>query len=132
MYRTNGISSLKGKIKHVSKCYTSMKRDIIWIKTIDKEKRMKKMMVLFCIPSKIKELNPKNYSFKKKGENWISDKKNNCHFEITAATSSQFWWHCDDIESFIAKYKKKGIICELDVNLEKYDNDFIPRLDKNS
>lgn len=130
MYRTNGIKKLKDKINHVSQCYTGMKHDIIWIKTIDKKKRMKKMMVLFCIPSKIAELDPKNYNFRKSKDNWISNKMNGCHFEINSSTSSQFWWHCDDVESFVAKYKDKGIIRELDVNLEKYDDDFIPRLNR--
>lgn len=130
MYRTNGIKKLKDKINHVSQCYTNMKHDIIWIKTIDKKKRMKKMMVLFCIPSKIAELDPKNYNFRKSKENWISNKMNGCRFEINSSTSSQFWWSCDDVESFVAKYKDKGIIRELDVNLEKYDDDFIPRLNR--
>lgn len=132
MYRTNGIPKLKDKIEHVSQCYTNMKHDIIWIKTIDKKKRMKKMMVLFCVPAMIKELNPKNYKFRKVKDNWVSNTVGGCHFEIMSSTSSQFWWHCDDIQSFVAKYKDKGIIKELDVNIEKYDNDFIPRLDRHS
>lgn len=131
MYRTNSIPCIKNKISHVSECYTGMKRDIIWIKTIDKDKRMKKMRVLFCIPSKIKELNPKNYKFKKKGVNQVSNVINKCFFKIKSSTSSQFWWHCEDVNGFIDRYKKKGVITELDVNIEKFDNDFIPKLSRN-
>lgn len=128
MYRTAGIRGLDNKIKHVAECYTKMVRDVIWIKNIDSKKRMKNMSILLCKPQNIVELNPSNYKFKKTANGWKSNAINGCHFEIRTSTSSQFWWHCSDVKKFSDKYRKTGDIHRLNINVEKYDDDYIPRI----
>lgn len=128
MYRTAGIKSLSDKIQHVTKCYTRMVKDIIWIKNIDSKKRMKNMSVLLCNPVKIRELNPGNFIFKKTRNGWKSNVINGCHFEIRTSTSSQFWWHCSDLTGFSNRYKKSGTVHRININVAKYDDDYIPRI----